>query len=327
MEYNAPFEIPYHLNRFFSGRESVINKIENAFFNPFSASKNCRVVGLYGMTGIGKTAIASQYCFFFRNRHPNVPVFWFDTPDQLGELSEKSLIALLEKLSKCFVILDNVKNQNWIGLLAEKSIFFGGKLLITSVCPSPGDFAFNSKSIEIEPLDAYESLELLIKVTQDANLGLPTYETIEDANKVSKLMCGNPLLLTGAADYIRQNGMNFLEYIQIWEKLDKGTLMGNMKHIGNSGIQEERGGFKDRVQSLLLEAIANSGIKQKLFLERLRPLTDKVGYVRTDNEYYDSIQQQVAKSLLNYSLAEIKDDCLYFQPAIKMAMEVILPTL
>ncbi|MCJ1267122.1 hypothetical protein MMC22_007007 [Lobaria immixta] len=63
------FMVPFERDSNFVGRMDVITELDQTL-------NNQRRVALAGAGGIGKSQIAIEYCYRFRDRHPDASVFW-----------------------------------------------------------------------------------------------------------------------------------------------------------------------------------------------------------------------------------------------------------
>src|SRR5271170_312525 len=67
------FRVPYEHNLNFSGREDILVRIRN-FFRDQQPRQHCHRFALHGLGGVGKTQIALQYAYKYREEYQHI--FW-----------------------------------------------------------------------------------------------------------------------------------------------------------------------------------------------------------------------------------------------------------
>ncbi|KAM3449120.1 hypothetical protein NHJ6243_010021, partial [Beauveria neobassiana] len=86
----------YHVqlakNPRFTGRTSILNKLEESFFGNNSSQK----VALVGLGGVGKTQIALRFACEMRERRPEYSIFW--VPLLSDESAEQAFVEIAKKL-------------------------------------------------------------------------------------------------------------------------------------------------------------------------------------------------------------------------------------
>jgi tetratricopeptide (TPR) repeat protein len=180
-----------------------------------------------GLGGLGKTQLAVEYAYRFRDDYPN-GVIWLnadqDIDAQLTELSEKARWVSphsehkyklevaqrrLRTYSDCLIIFDNLEDQSAIeDYLPEPQA--DPHILVTSRTQQPG-----FKPIPLDPLDETLSIELLY---QEA--GRHAEDEVEEtaAREIARTLGGLPLALELAGAYLQFRSISFRQYLDLLNK-------------------------------------------------------------------------------------------------------------
>src|SRR6266480_122378 len=247
--------LPWHVlslrNPFFTGREILLEQLHETLRSNAAASLP-PVLAISGLGGIGKTQVALEYVYRYRDDYH--AIFWvraetretlamdYVKPDRSFHLQyqgERDQDCSIEAV-KCWLglhrhwllILDNVEE---IGLLEE---FLPGEVcghvLLTTQMQATGTLA---QRVELPPLDQDEGALFLLRRAKLLRDGTP----LEDADRtlrmtaqtVSRLMEGLPLALDQAGAYIEETGCSLSDYLELYQQrcallLDRrGGTQGN----------------------------------------------------------------------------------------------------
>src|SRR2546423_474066 len=174
-----------------------------------------------GLGGLGKTQLAVEYAYRFKDTYPN-GVIWLnadqDIDAQLTELAERARwiapasehkykldIARhrLRTYSDCLIIFDNLENPQAIAdYLPEPQA--NPHILVTSRIDQP-DF----NPVPLDPLDEVLSFELLL---QEAGRELVGDEEEKAAHEIAIALDGLPLALELAGAFLRNRPVSWQKY-------------------------------------------------------------------------------------------------------------------
>ncbi len=186
-----------------------------------------------GLGGLGKTQLAVEYAYFFRDQYPN-GVIWLNADQnieaQLIKISEKARWVATESEHKdklaiaqqrlkthshCLVIFDNLEKSDIIrGYLPEPEA--EPHVLVTSRVDQP-DFV----PVALELLDSELSLQLL---TQEAGQSPQSEEDLKAAREISEKLGGLPLALELAGAYLRHRPIGWVRYRDLLSQNLKAAL-------------------------------------------------------------------------------------------------------
>jgi len=112
---DAPFIVPFPRNPDFVGRDGDLARLHSTLMGPGSKPVGIRPAGLTGMGGIGKTQLAVEYVYRYRESYPE-GIFWVNAadpltqglaqiggrlrPDVRAQSSERQLQAAFEELKR-----------------------------------------------------------------------------------------------------------------------------------------------------------------------------------------------------------------------------------
>jgi tetratricopeptide (TPR) repeat protein len=180
-----------------------------------------QAVAFQGLGGLGKTQLAVEYAYRYREHYPN-GVIWLnadqDLDAQLIELAEKArwiapesehhyklevAAKRLRTFSDCLIIFDNVESRESIEpYLPEPQA--DPHILVTSRTEQPG-----FTPIPLALLDDDLSLKMLV---QEANRQPDTDEERQAAQDIASALGGLPLALELAGAYLRHRPVGWQEY-------------------------------------------------------------------------------------------------------------------
>lgn len=214
-----------HMNEYFVGRQETLLNIKNRF-------NKHRLISITGMAGMGKTQIAFMYANQYAHHYD---IIWrFDSHKNIAEqfkklaveINDKLLIKnkiVIERLSDSTLInrvRNSLKNSNKNYLLifdnalsksaikdyiphpAAKTI---NHILVTSKTPLGWEYAF-----KIGRFSRRESVEYINKIA-------PLLDKT-GLNELAELLQDYPLVLTQAASYIRECGLeSYKDYVALFK--------------------------------------------------------------------------------------------------------------
>ncbi|PJO44873.1 tetratricopeptide repeat protein [Lysinibacillus xylanilyticus] len=210
----------------FVGRKSLLEKIQNEL------NKN-NVVAIHGMWGMGKTQLAIEYSYVYRNdyevliwlaaesheilinsyrniaRNLGLPVDYEQYEDLINNVKN-----WFQKNTNWLLIIDNANSVDEIYNYLPNSM--QGDIIITSRNASWSTIA---SEIEIDVLEQEESKELLLKSGAISDS--------KDVNELCRLLGDLPLAIEQARAYIHETKISVAEYIKRFNKykveiLDRG---------------------------------------------------------------------------------------------------------
>ena len=225
--------IPYPRNLYFTGRDEELDKIYSFFVG--SKSNAIRSLALVGMGGIGKTQLAIEYAYRYKDQYS--AIYWFQADDRdlllysIVELAEQripeqsnhddpktvaeNLKHYLEKQSGWLLIVDNADDFSIVKEFLPK-LGDGCILITTRSSPLPLDptihqMEISIKQMEISPLLLNEGKLLLLrraeqlKYTTDLNQIKP--EEIGMAEELTKELGMLPLAIDQAGASSRADAL------------------------------------------------------------------------------------------------------------------------
>ncbi len=221
---NPVFNVQYRPKREgLVGRENALNKVRQQLLTGKPTAIG-HTVAFQGLGGLGKTQLAVDYAYRFRDEYPN-GVIWFnadqDIDAQLIQIAKQAkwispdskhedILAVakqrIKTWSQCLIIFDNVENQETI-----KDYFpvvdAKPHLLATSRTVQLGFV-----SIAIDLLNEEQSLQLLFKESA-RNMDTLSEAEKKAAREIAIAMDGLPLAIEIAGAYLNQiPGCTFSNY-------------------------------------------------------------------------------------------------------------------
>jgi tetratricopeptide (TPR) repeat protein len=247
------FHVQYERNPYFTGRDDLFETIRHKIRDEQLKGYKHRIA-LFGLGGVGKTQIALEYCFRYKQDYDYV--FWMSSADETRLLSSFSEIATLTGSINTIsdqtpgaiaqaVLRWSLSNGKWLFIfdnLDDISIIEGylpppsnsGHVLITT--RNKNCDGIPAEGVEITPMNLSESVSLLL-----ARSGLednPREAVQVEAGRIVEELGHLPLAIEQAAAYIR-NSQNISEYLHVYRQNRFFLLRDKPK--GNYSYQESVG--------------------------------------------------------------------------------------
>lgn len=236
------FDIPYPRNPFFTGREDLLHALHKQLHRQHTTPLT-QSLALSGISGIGKTQIALEYSFRYRQHYRFV--FWINATTRETLLSSLVTIACLLQLpekdaydyrriiqavkrwlashEEWLLILDNADDLTMASALipAEHS----GHLLLTTHAQAVGSLA---QKIEVETMEMAEATLFLLRRTKllapEASLDQASHEQLAAAEALAIEIDFLPLALDQAGAYIEEVGCCLPVYLELYQTHRKELL-------------------------------------------------------------------------------------------------------
>jgi tetratricopeptide (TPR) repeat protein len=242
------WSVPYKRNRFFTGRDELLRSLRETFTSDRDASIHTHAIS--GLGGIGKTQIALEYAYRYRNDYH--AIFWLkgDTPEGLltdfmqlasmfnlperNEADQHTVITAikyaLSQTPQWLLIIDNLDTFEQLDDLIPTQ--GQGDILITTHRQAIGAIARLNK-VHTMPLD--EGTLFLLRranvIAQDSSLDTLPATVVEDARDICRRVDGLPLALDQAGAYIEETQIGVPGYIALYEKHETALLKQRSKFV------------------------------------------------------------------------------------------------
>ncbi len=230
------WNVPYPRNLRFTDREEILQQLHESFTRD-TASSLKQPLALVGLGGMGKTQIALEYAYRYREEYQVVLWVKADSPEVLtselasfatllkvpGKQKQDQQYALaafkywLEVQASWLLILDNIEDLK----LAHEYLpaTTRGHILLTTNSQVMYGVARRLDIDKMEPEDG--ALLLLRRVgLLDADVLLERASEQEriQATEITMLLGGHPLAIDQAGAYIEENGANLHRYPELYAK-------------------------------------------------------------------------------------------------------------
>ncbi len=234
---NYYFSVPYRpKGNQVIGRETALQAVRNQLMEGRSTAIG-QAAAFRGLGGLGKTQLAVEYAYRFKDTYPN-GVIWLnadqDIDAQLTQLAKEARwiapesghkykldIARhrLRTYSDCLIIFDNLENPQAIeGYLPEPQA--NPHILVTSRIVQP-DF----NPIPLDPLDDTLSFDLLL---QEAGRKPVGEEEEKAAREIARTLGGLPLALELAGAYLHHRQVSWQQYKVLLTRNLRAALPGKL---------------------------------------------------------------------------------------------------
>ena len=229
------WNVPYHRNPFFTGREALLEQLHDHFSQAATAAIT-QPPAITGLGGIGKTQIAIEYAY--RHREEYQYVLWVNATEpvtltegfvqiarlvQLPIKEEQDQHKVIEAVKQWLtnhngwlLVLDNADDLN----LASEFLPTTGKghMLLTTRDAATGSLA----NFEVDKMEKRESMELLLQrakiLTAHAPLSQASEADQTTASTIVEEMDGLPLAIDQAGAYIEETQCSLSAYLKAYQK-------------------------------------------------------------------------------------------------------------
>ena len=245
------WSVPYARNPYFTGREGVLQTIHTWLAAEQSATL-IQAAALTGMGGMGKTQVAIEYAYRYKQTYQ--AVFWLGaetTENMLYSLQQMSdLIQLpaheaadqsrlvaasrrwLATHQGWLVIIENVEDLDVLRPLLP--LPGQGARLLTARRQALGTLA---RPLAMPPMSEEESIALLLSRSGSSSLYAPETSlppaTVAHAAKLVRFLEGLPLALDQAGSYLQETGCQIVDYLQRCHEQRKEILARRGLHGGS----------------------------------------------------------------------------------------------
>jgi WD40 repeat protein len=227
----APFIVPFPRNPDFVGREGDLARLHTALAGAESGPVGIRPAGLTGMGGIGKTQLAVEYVYRYREKYPG-GIFWVNAADSLthglahvgskvrpdvrSESSERQVQVAFEELNRrpdALLVFDNLENPGQLARPVGSEgipLNLAPRILFTTRHRELGRF----NAVEVSVLPEAPALMLLLRhesrqtIRDDAN-----HPERREAVAICRLLGWLPLALELAGAFLGEwPGISLADY-------------------------------------------------------------------------------------------------------------------
>jgi tetratricopeptide (TPR) repeat protein len=234
--------VPYQRNLFFTGREDLLSTLHDQL-NRMTASTLAPSQAMSGLGGIGKTQLAIEYAYRYREVYHDV--LWvnaatsttlrsdfislarlLDLPEKDNADAETAILAVkrwFQEQGNWLLIIDNVDDLSAIQSFLPTS--GKGHVLLTTRNHAVGSIA---NRVFVEKMSQTESKLLLLRrgriLDIDAPLETVSADNIAQAEKIAALLDGLPLALDQAGAYIEETDCGLEHYLRIYTERQADLL-------------------------------------------------------------------------------------------------------
>ena len=241
--------VPYRRNFFFTGREHLLTELYEKFISK-ERTTFCRVQAICGLGGIGKTQIAVEYAYRYRELYRYV--LWIRATRETlisdfvhlahllllpeREQQDQNVIAAAVKRwlttqDGWLLIFDNVDDIEMIHDILPTE--FRGHVLLTTRLHTLGSLAHH---VEVEQMSTEEGSLLLLRrtkiLTLDTVLDQAPAEDVTKAKELVQVLDGLPLALDQVGAYIEETDCSIAAYLNYYQSHQTSFL----KRRGNPGF-------------------------------------------------------------------------------------------
>jgi tetratricopeptide (TPR) repeat protein/transcriptional regulator with XRE-family HTH domain len=326
-EQGSMWNIPYRRNPFFTGREEILVNLYEAL----SSSKRAALTqakAISGLGGIGKTQIAVEYAYRYRDCYH--AVLWVTASSRDTLITEFVMLAVLLDLPERYeqdqeIVVTAVKrwlvvNKNWLLILdnvedLQAVVDFlpvdgEGNILFTTRLQALGSIG---EGIEVEKMPVEEGALFLLRRTKflapGAAPGQAPKHVRDHAADIVNTLDALPLALDQAGAYIEETKCSFPAYLYLYRTrrrellLRRGTIpvdhpepVAATWSLSFQQIEKDNPAAADLLR--LLAFLNPETIPEEMITEGASELGPVLGLVATDLLQYDA----AIEKLLKYSL-------------------------
>ncbi|MEM7456888.1 MAG: NB-ARC domain-containing protein, partial [Planctomycetota bacterium] len=236
---HKPMNLPYDsLGELFKGRDGAMQQLRDSLLNQSGQAATAIVASqtIHGLGGIGKTRLAVEYAWQYREDYKALLFVIGDTPEALRRnfadlcgplvlnLPEKdtpeeevrytAAIRWLQKNTGWFLILDNLDNEDSVKKAEEVLGQLGhGHAILTSRI---GDWSANVEALKLDVLAEEDAVDFLLNRT-DARRR-KTDDDPQLAAGIAEDLGHLALALEQAGAYISKRRMTFDQYRTTWNE-------------------------------------------------------------------------------------------------------------
>lgn len=234
--------VPYQRNLFFTGREDLLSTLHDQL-NCITASTLTPSQAMSGLGGIGKTQLAIEYAYRYREIYHDV--LWINAATTTTFSSDFIALARLLNLPEkdnadAETVILAVKRwfqeqENWLLIIDNIDDLFAiqsflptsgkGHVLLTTRNHAVGSIA---NRVVVEKMNQTESRLLLLKRARildiDAPLETVSTDNIAQAGKIAALLDGLPLALDQSGAYIEETDCSLEHYLKIYTERQADLL-------------------------------------------------------------------------------------------------------
>jgi len=232
------WNVPFLRNPFFTGREQMITHIRTILIKEQTASVS-QPPAISGLGGIGKTQLAVEYAYRYREQYQQV--LWvqansldilqsdmltlatlLNLPEKEAQYQQQAIQAVKQWLaehSNWLLIFDNADDLSLVDpYLSIRTSQNSGHLLLTTRTHATGSRA---QRVDVEKMDIEEgTLFFLHRATllaPDAPLSSLDETTQHTARTIVDAVDGLPLALDQAGAYIEETGCSLSRYLTLYQ--------------------------------------------------------------------------------------------------------------
>ncbi|EHK17779.1 uncharacterized protein TRIVIDRAFT_214185 [Trichoderma virens Gv29-8] len=245
--------VPFGRNEQFVGRKHILRQLLE-MIPPSAVANDCQRVAIVGLGGVGKTQIALEAAFQFRDEYPDCSVFWIPAVDtvrienafrEIGrQLKVKGIDedgADIKQLVKAALSQENI--GNWLLIidnLDNIELFFGNadnadSLPLSEYLPfsRKGSILITTRNDEVAVrLDIHEKNTIATaEMARDEALemlqsGLKTHQTcdIQSTMSLLELLTYLPLAIRQASAFMRTKHISSSEYLELCQSSSKDMV-------------------------------------------------------------------------------------------------------
>jgi WD40 repeat protein len=253
----APFVVPFPRNPDFVGRAGDLSQLHARLSGPGSGPVGISPAGLTGMGGIGKTQLAVEYAYRYRQTYPD-GIFWVNAseplaqglaqiggrlrPEVRAESSERQLQVAFEELNRrrdALLVFDNLEDPAQLARpLGSEGIplNLAPRILFTTRHRELGRF----NAVEVSVLPEEPALQLLLRhESRQAARDDPNHPERHAAKAICRLLGWLPLALELAGAFLAEwPDISLVDYRDRLK--DEGclsTLDTEVQHLGLLNFQ------------------------------------------------------------------------------------------